>query len=96
MKTHHQNGLCDKLLAPHVPVLQQDSTMLSLWTLITGMAVDYSHHCHSAFCDYVQMHEQHNNTITQGACTPSVLWLCSPLATPKVVISSTALQHVRS
>ena len=28
-----------------------------------GMSTDYSHHCHLEFGDYVQTHEQHDNSM---------------------------------
>ena len=39
------------------------SDMLSPQALMTGMSGDYNHHCHLEFGDYVQSHEQHDNSM---------------------------------
>ena len=36
---------------------------LSPRALVTGTAADYNHHCHLEFRDYVQTHEQHDNSM---------------------------------
>ena len=48
------------------------SDMLCPHALVTGMSADYNCHCHLEFGDYVQTHEQHDNSMnprTIGAIT---------------------------
>ena len=45
------------------PSLQGVSQVLSPRTIITGQTLDYNHHCVYQFGEYVQTHEQHNNSM---------------------------------
>ena len=40
------------------------STTMSPRDIITGMTLEYNHHCKHQYGDYVQTHEQHDNTIS--------------------------------
>ena len=46
-------------------LLPKDSfgNKLSPCTIITGQKLDYNQHCHYQFGEYVQTHEQHNNSM---------------------------------
>ena len=40
------------------------STTMSPREIITGMTLEYNHHCKHQYGDYVQTHEQHDNTMS--------------------------------
>ena len=42
------------------------SDTVSPQALVTSMSADYNHHCHLEFGDYMQTHEQHNNSMSPG------------------------------
>ena len=50
------------------------SNTLSLWTIITRQTVDFNCHCHYEFGKYIQMHEQHDNTMVPQ--TIDALMMC--------------------
>ena len=51
------------------------SDTLSLQTiLIIGQTVNFNHHCHYEFGEYIQMHEQHDNTMVPQ--TIGALMMC--------------------
>jgi hypothetical protein len=45
------------------PNVQGVSQVLSPRTIITGQTVDFNHHCKHQFGEYVQTHEEHNNSM---------------------------------
>ena len=45
------------------PVAKGVSQELSPRTILTGQQVDYKRHCHYQFGEYVQTHEEHNNSM---------------------------------
>ena len=45
------------------PVAKGVSQELSPRTILTGQQVDYKRHCHYQFGEYVQAHEEHNNSM---------------------------------
>ena len=49
------------------PVMGGASQDLSPRTIISGQQVDYKHHCRFQFGEYVQTHEEHNNSMNPRA-----------------------------
>ena len=45
------------------PVMGGASQDLSPCTILTGQQVDYKRHCHFQFGEYMQTHEEHNNSM---------------------------------
>jgi hypothetical protein len=40
-------------------------TVLSPATIVTGHQIDFAKHCKLEFGEYVQTHEEHNNTLSE-------------------------------
>jgi hypothetical protein len=44
-------------------LLSSQGATLSHRTIVTGSKIDFNKHCKLQFCTYIQMHEQHNNSL---------------------------------
>jgi len=62
-------------------------TTLSPCTIVTGSKIDFNKHCKLQFPSYVQMHEQHNNSLLPWMTGAIAL---HPTDTNRVVITSLA------
>ena len=61
--TNYRNDIRRQLLAKHVPQKRGVSKTLSPRTLLTGQTWSYTTHCKLEFGDYVETHEEHDNSM---------------------------------
>ena len=50
------------------------SETLSPWTIITSQTIDYNHHCRYKYGEYVQTHDQHDNTMAPRTIGTLTMW----------------------
>ena len=60
---NYRNALCSKLLAEYVPAQGRDLTNNEPAYTAHSLTMNYNRHCRLEFSEYVQTHEEHDNSL---------------------------------